>query len=449
MTSRVNRKGYVVDKASVPGHELAAVRKELRVRADWDPSNSYGPPPERFTVFQEDQQSLCVPEYYGRCMFGPPARSTFRVDECPRLTFCGDLNPALKQPQAAEACSKALAETGGGVLSLSTGMGKTVIGLWLACHLKLKTLIVVNKTVLLDQWTERIRQFVPGSSIGTIQGSVCNIQDCDIVVGMLQSLSQNSYHLPGFGFLVVDECNHIGAPKFSQAMMQVNCPYKLGLSATPDRKDGLTRVIVWFLGPIFMRLERDGGMAVSVEVLDFSDCVDFSHAPPTSRGKLDFGQVVEVLCTCANRNQVLLRKLLSLPHTRHTLVLSARRPHCTVLAEMLRAAGQDAEVYLGGMSQQNLQAASQARFVVATYSMAAEGLDIPSLNTLMLATPKRDVVQACGRIMRGLGGACAPLIIDIKDSWKCTRGQFNDRRSYYERVGFVAAKTPGECMFSV
>lgn len=347
----------------------------------------------------------------------------------------------LHQPDAAAACRKAMAETGGGVLSLSVGMGKTVIALWLACELKVKTLIVVNKKVLLDQWMERIAQFVPNTRVGIVQGPTCDIRGCHIVVGMLQSLSQNPYSLPGFGLLVVDECNHIGAPKFSQAMLQMNCPYKLGLSATPDRKDGLTRVILWFLGPIFMRLERDA-LDVSVDILPFSTCDRYRQPPPTTRGKVDFAQVVEVLCECRSRNEVLVTKMASLGPNRHTLVLSARRPHCEMLAQMLREQGKDAEVYLGGMSQPDLHKASKARFVVATYSMAAEGLDIPSLNTLLLATPQRDVVQSCGRIMRGVGGGVNPLILDVKDAWVCLKGQFRARLDYYLRVGFKLADHP-------
>lgn len=444
------RQGYVLDKASLTTAQLSGLRKELTVRPDWAPETSYGPPAPKFQVFLEDDTSVCLPAHYGSCKFGPPSGSTCRVETYPEMAFKGSLNPALHQPRAAAACRAAIAETGGGVLSLSVGMGKTVVALWLACELKVKTLVVVNKKVLLDQWLERIGQFVPGARTGVIQGPTCDTRGCHLVVGMLQSLSQNPYSLPGFGLLVVDECNHIGAPKFSQAMLQMNCPFRLGLSATPDRKDGLTRVILWFLGPIFLRLERDA-LDVSIDIINFSRCQRFREPVPTSRGKLDFRQVVEVLCDSADRNEALVARLVALDDDRHTLVLSARRPHCEELAGMLRGRGRDAEVYLGGMSREDLHKASQARFVVATYSMAAEGLDIPSLNTLLLATPKRDVVQSCGRIMRGVGGGFSPLIIDVEDAWACTKGQFRSRLAYYRRVGFklgAAPPTPSAaCLF--
>ena len=244
-------------------------------------------------------------------------------------------------------------------------------------------------------------------------------------VGMLQSLSQRRYTLDGFGLLVVDECNHIAAPRFSQAMLQMNCPYKLGLSATPERKDGLTKVLIWFMGPIFLKLERDTKRLVRVHTLPFSSCVEFSMPPPTRYGKLNFEGVVEVLCQSSPRNSMIVDKvgeLVAMQACRQVLILSARRPHCSALQAACSQKGMDASVYLGGMSQADLTSAAKSRVIVATYSMAAEGLDIPTLNTLVLATPKRDVVQACGRIMRGQGGTVDPIIVDIQGQLELCEG---------------------------
>lgn len=396
-----------------------------------------------------------MPQHYGNRRFGPASASTIKAERR-NMRFEGTLSPQLQQTHAAAACKQAMSETGGGVLSLSVGMGKTVVALWLACELGMKTLVVVNKMVLLDQWRERIQRFVPGAAVGTIQGTILHTEGCDIVVAMLQSLSQKEYDLKGFGFLVVDECNHIAAPRFSQAMLQMNCPYRLGLSATPDRKDGLTKVLVWFMGPIFLRLERDSSRVVQVDMMHFSSCEAFGGPPPTRYGKLNFEGVVETLCTSTERNAMIVKRVEQLLHrqpSRHVLILSARRPHCFALEQAL---GAKARVYLGGMSQSDLTAASQSQVVVATYSMAAEGLDIPTLNTLLLATPKRDVVQACGRIMRGEGGDVDPIIMDIKDEWACTKGQWAERVKLYKRLGYVFSQdqgpkghglTSGECLF--
>ncbi|RYF12113.1 MAG: DEAD/DEAH box helicase, partial [Deltaproteobacteria bacterium] len=258
-------RGYAVRKRGLSPEHVARIRKELTVRADWDPVKSYGPPPPAFRVFDEDDVHFYVPTFWGRQVFGPPAVVASQGDSCPALCFTGSLKEELEQPRAVKATLQTLADGGGGILAVFTGGGKTCMALWVACQLKLKTLVVVNRTVLMQQWQERIATFVPGARVGTLQGPVQETADKDIVVAMLQSLSQRRYALEGFGFCVIDECNHIAAPTFSQAMLHTNCRFKLGLSATPERKDGLTRVLLWFLGPIFLTMKRRDEQQVRVD----------------------------------------------------------------------------------------------------------------------------------------------------------------------------------------
>merc|ERR1712127_178315 len=126
-------------------------------------------------------------------------------------------------------------------------------------RLKTKTLIIVHKEFLLRQWIERIEQFLPDAKVGKIQAKVIDIDDKDIVICMLQSLSMKDYPkdmFRSFGFTICDECHHIGAEVFSRSLLKVVTKYMLGLSATMKRKDGLTKVIKWFLGDIVCKIER-------------------------------------------------------------------------------------------------------------------------------------------------------------------------------------------------
>lgn len=429
----VGRKGYGIKKADV---DWKQVQRELTVRAAWDPNTAFGPPPKPFKVFLDEDDRAYIPEHWARVKFGSPTGSEHNVEPKPHLQFEGTLKPELRQAAAFEACMAAMKETGGGIAALHTGFGKTVIALCVACSLKVKTLVVVHKQFLMDQWKERIKTFVPAASVGTVQGSTCDAADRDIVVAMLQSLSQRQYDMSGFGLCVVDECVHIGAPCFSQAMLSINCPYKLGLSATPDRQDGLTKVLVWFLGPIFLKVEREEQYRVCVKPVTYTT-PGFSAPPPLRRGRIDFERTIQRLCDDDNRTNMIVSKIRALPGDRKVLVLSARREHCKDLVERL---GEGAALYMGGMRPDDLREAATSRVVVGTYSIAAEGLDIPALNTLVLATPKKDVVQACGRIMRGSLGDTPPLILDIRDAWPCLNGQWNKRREYYRKAGFT---TPG------
>jgi superfamily II DNA or RNA helicase len=129
---------------------------------------------------------------------------------------------------------------GGGLLDVDPGKGKTVMALYILAQLRRKTLVVVHKSFLMNQWIERIEQFLPGARVGRIQGQTVDIDDKDIVLGMLQSLSMKEYPadmFDSFGLTVFDEVHHMGAEVFCQCMMKVTTMYTLGLSGTMQRKD--------------------------------------------------------------------------------------------------------------------------------------------------------------------------------------------------------------------
>jgi superfamily II DNA or RNA helicase len=167
-----------------------------------------------------------------------------------KAKFVGQLRDATHQNAALAAALSA----GHGVLSLPCGYGKTTVSLAIACKLGYRTMIVVHKQFLADQWRERIQQFCPGATIGIVQQDKKET-DRDFVIAMLQSLSLKEYSFSDFdsiGTLIVDEAHHICAKVFSQSLFKMCPKHIFGLSATPERKDGLTKVLHWFMGPTFL-----------------------------------------------------------------------------------------------------------------------------------------------------------------------------------------------------
>jgi hypothetical protein len=173
------------------------------------------------------------------------------------------------QTAAAEAAVNALDDPvrRAGVLCLPCGFGKTVLALWLYLHYarrhgsRFRAVVLVHKEPLADQWEERARTMIPGVRIGRVQKKKCVFEDCDIVIVMIQSLvaSKRSYPAALFAetsMLIVDECHRVGAAAFSRAAPMFGAKYRLGLSATPERRDGLTPVLFWHLGDIIFRTER-------------------------------------------------------------------------------------------------------------------------------------------------------------------------------------------------
>ena len=139
------------------------------------------------------------------------------------------------------------------MLELFCGFGKTVLALKVIAELKKKTLVIVHKSFLMDQWQERIKQFLPTARVGIIQGETIDTEDKDIVLGMLQSISMKEYPhslFQEFGLTILDEVHHLSAEVFSRALFKIVTQYMLGLSATMKRKDGLTHVFKMFLGDV-------------------------------------------------------------------------------------------------------------------------------------------------------------------------------------------------------
>jgi len=307
----------------------------------------------------------------------------------------------------------------------------TVCALALAARLGRRTMIVVHKGFLADQWIERIQQFCPGATIGRVQQDTFDVDGKDFVLAMIQTLCVRPWPPGAFdsvGLLVVDEAHHIAAEAFSQSMFLFRPQYTLGLTATPERKDGLTRVLYWFLGPEFFRLQRTAQEQVVVRRVPFT-CPVFREAPPvTNFGKLNFAELVNVLTRIPERNELLL-DIIKKSTGRHILVLTDRREHAALLHKGLKGSS---ALYLGGMKQEALDESARARIVIGTFSLAQEGLDIPTLDTIFLVTPHSDVKQAIGRIMRG---ASRPVIWDVVDSWSVLYSMWRRRLATYRSLG--------------
>lgn len=439
----LTRLGYVVHKKDLTPSQLLDIRGELTVQADWDKESGYGTAPPKFRVFLENENKLCLPSFYGLSLFGKP-QDTLTPETRQSLRFRGALKEQLGQQVAVDAAKRAFADTGGGILSLPPGSGKTTITLYLACELKVKTLIVVHKQFLADQWLERINCFVPDAKVGRIQGATTDTDDKDIVIAMLQSLCQRQYPtetLAGFGFMCVDEAHCICAPTFSRALLRVNTPYKLAVSATPHRKDGLTKVIQWFIGPVFHSSTSKKRPHVTVEVLRHN-CATYDDPPPINRqGRICMASMLNIITALPERDAQIIARLRSFVRSgRKVLVLTDRRHHCEVLMSGLSEHGVDVGLYMGGMKQTALQESALCDVIIGTYSLSKEGLDIPTLNTLVLASPKTDVIQAVGRIMReasDVGQCMPPMILDIVDMWACLPQQYQKRKAFYAESGFT------------
>jgi superfamily II DNA or RNA helicase len=337
--------------------------------------------------------------------------------------------------------------TGGGLLELPCAMGKTVIGLNLISQLKKKTLIIVHKEFLLNQWIERIQQFLPSARVGKIQGQIVDIEDKDIVIGMLQSLSMKDYHeatFQSFGLTIIDEVHHISSEVFSCALFKLVTKYTLGLSATMNRKDGTTKVFKMFLGEVVFKGKRDEEHAVVVRAIEYvSNDEDFKTVATDFRGNVQYSTMISKLCAFNHRSEFILRvieDMLKENPAQQIMILAHNRNLLTYFHDAIKSRNiASVGYYVGGMKEAALKESESKKVIVASYAMAAEGLDIKTLTTLIMATPKTDIEQSVGRILREKHGN--PVVVDIIDEHDPFKNQWAKRKTFYKKQNYKIIQT--------
>ena len=437
--------GYRVDKAKVSVEQL---RKTLTVKP-YVPkvfvSNPNAVP--RYKVFKESDDCLYLPKHYGIDTYGAYSDTTRDVAETDARywEFRGSLRPV----QNPVVDSFLLPEPHDGILSLHTGGGKTVCALYIASRLRVPTLVIVHNSFLRDQWEERVRMFLPHARVGRIQGDRVEVENCDVVIAMLQTLSMKDIPIATFkpiGLVIVDECHHIASEVFVQALPKVTSRYMLGLSATPSRKDGLMHVAHWFLGPLLYnsdtgdKEDRD----IQVEVYEYkNDDPEFTKVIYNSQGVMFTSLMINKLTECEARTKWLVEILQDiLDESRQVLVLTDRVKHTAdILAALPDNVRSTAAILSTDVkADKRAEYCASKQILIATYAMCKEGFDVPTLNTLLMATPRPDIDQIVGRILRIEKSArkTHPLILDIVDPQ--FRRQFQERNSLYKKRNYTVTK---------
>ena len=232
---------------------------------------------------------------------------------------------------------------------------------------------------------------------------------------------------------IVHNCHHIGSKTFSSIFFKVQTKYMFGLSATPERKDGLSKVIYWFLGPQIVHFKRETGKP---SIRFIQNDISGYEEKLNKIGKVNNPVMITDLTLKENRNELIINLISELLlQNRKILILTERRQHCEYLSKVLNSKGMDSGVYLGGMKQATRNDSVTKNIIIGTYQASGEGFDVPELDTLILASPKSDVEQAVGRILRQKNKN-EPIVFDIVDSFSIFKGQYYKRRKFYKSNDF-------------
>jgi superfamily II DNA or RNA helicase len=447
-TTSIGNHGYSVLKEELTSTEITKIRRDLTVKPFTN--TNYGNEAPPFPVYSESKRKLYLPRFYGIKEFGLPKSVKIDPGEDAPMNFTGKLKD--KQLPIVKAFQDATRdrETGGGIISVPCGYGKTVLALYLAAQMGKKTLVIVHKEFLMNQWKERIEQFLPDVKVGKIQRNVINRDGCEIVIGLLQSISMIEYPdetFAGFGLVIYDECHHLGAEVFSRALMKTNTPFTLGLSATPNRQDGLTKVFCWYLGDIIFKITKREQETVDVMLYRyFHESPEYSKELCNVMQKPNLPLMINNICSFMPRVNLIVTLVMDcVLEGRKILLLSDRKNHLGILKEEFekyRKFHTDFPIeytvgyYLGGMKQEELEKTEKDTIILGTFAMASEGFDCREpLDTIVLASPKSNIEQAVGRILRqeARDRKFTPLVIDVIDEFSMFPKQGLKRIKFYQR----------------
>ena len=439
----VGYKGFSIYKNNISVEEEQMLRKELNVKP-FVPKSSLIKP-QSFPVYRESSTKIYVPRFYGLEVYGEADEMRIKDGKKINLKFNGELRP--KQKPVVEKYMKHIKKKGSGLLALHTGFGKTCLALNIISRINQKTLIIVHKEFLLRQWVERIEQFLPDARVGKIQAKTIDTEDKDIVICMLQSLSMKDYPKDMFkeyGLSIYDECHHLSAEVFSRAFFKVVTKYGLGLSATMKRKDGLTKVLKWFLGPIVCKIERKGEDNVLVKAINYeTNDEEFNNVLLNFRGQVNYTGMIKKICEFNRRSEFILKVLSDLLKdnpNQQIMILGHQKKLLQYLHDAIRHRTiSTVGYYVGGMKEKDLKISEGKKVIIATYAMAEEGLDIKTLTTLIMATPKVDVTQSVGRILRQKHKQA--IVVDIVDPHMLFQRHFGKRRTFYKKSKFKIVQT--------
>jgi superfamily II DNA or RNA helicase len=435
----LGNKGYTILKSELSiKHQLTL--KELLMVKPFVPGSPVQVQ-KSFPAYRESDKKIYVPRYFGEELFGQAKEIKISEGDNINLVFQGTLRDY--QIPVINKYLDHVSSGGGGLLELFCGWGKTDSTLYTIGQLKKKTLIIVHKEFLMNQWIERINKYYPTARIGKIQGQVIDIDNKDIVLCMLQSLSMKDYPstmFDSFGFTIIDEVHHISSEVFSCALFKLVTKYMLGLSATMNRKDGTTKVFKMFLGQVVYKQERSKDEGVIVRGITYQINDDeYNELELDFRGQTAASKMLSKICNYNRRSEFIIKVLKDMIQENPKQQIMIIASYKNILKYMYDAIHHHnittVGYYVGGMKEAALKDSESKQVVLATYSMAAEGLDIKSLTTLFMITPMTNIEQSVGRILRQKH-EFAPIVVDIIDTHDNFQRQWVKRKKFYKNQNY-------------
>ena len=415
-----------------------------------------GNTPRTLNLYKINGNSVIIP--IGAFKYIKPILNTYKVEYEQKMAnnehidYNAEVNLYDYQEKAVEQMLKA----GYGILQSPAGSGKTQMGIALAVKLGKKCLWLTHTQDLLKQSYERASKYIDKSLLGTITAGKVNIGS-GITFATVQTLAKQdlTQYKYMWDVVIVDECHRVaGTPtsmtQFSKVISNLACEHKYGLSATVHRADGMIKCCYMLLGDVkyIVPDEAVKDKVMQVQIQRVNTGIDIPMSALDTDGTINYTKLISALANKQVRNDDILMHILSEPEHYH-LILSDRLDQLYYLYSRLPDPIKEfASVIDGKMTSKKDKAereqaiedmrSGKKRFLFASYKLAKEGLDIPRLDRLHLATPQKDyaiIVQSVGRVARTFEGKEQPICFDYVDKFKMAENMYKTRCRHYRKCG--------------
>lgn len=342
-----------------------------------------------------------------------------------------------------------------GILVMPCGAGKTQCGLEIISRIGGRALWLTHTQDLLNQSKKRAESVLdcPKGAFGTITAGKINI-GTHITFATVQTLSKIDLteYKDEWDVIIVDECQHCsGTPtrvtQFYKVVSQLSARYKIGLTATPKRSDGLEQTMFALLGGIIHEVSKaevaHTTCPVNVRQIQtrwYPDC----ECVLMSDGTIDYSKVIDNMISDKDRMNVVLGEINAIPQGNPTIVLANRVQYLQDLmaqydGKAVCLSGQGQSKKVKEMRKKALEQLNTGEIdcIFATYQLAKEGLDVPNLRYVVFATPEKDettVIQSVGRVGRKADGKDCGTVLDFVDSFGMYQGWAKTRQRYYKKI---------------
>ena len=412
-----------------------------------------GNTPEKLALYQEKDGNLILPSGVYQAVYNwlwdDPFLAEFEFDMAANKSVGYGAGIPLYDYQ--EEAVAAMLVKDFGILQAPAGCGKTQMGLAMIIQSGVKALWLTHTKDLLQQSYSRAAQYVSGDLLGTITGGKVNIGKgiTFATVQTMVNLDLDRYKYE-WDMIIIDECHRVaGSPskvtQFSKVLSALAASSKYGLSATVHRADDMIKATYALLGPVLYAVPEEAvaGKIEQVRILRRDTGIPISWECLDTDGTLLYANLIQYLCENSYRNWLIAADLLQ-NKEHYNLILSDRLEHLKTIYSLLPLEMQEQSVFVHGKSkakerEQALEdmRAGKKRFLFATYKLAKEGLDIPRLDRLYMATPQHDyaiIVQAVGRIARHFDGKAEPVVYDYVDDIGYCQNQYKKRCTSYRKI---------------